>query len=205
VAGGQSTDAADSSRRQRVVVQLRLPGEETTDHLPPYDLMPPGLGSNRLPGAAIDVRGAASEPGAAPDTGRMQAFCGAPVPGAAGAGELIVRSENHAMTKEQMSAILSMRLAAFRTWAYSSLATRVENDSRNGDCLDHVEGVSLDRTPYQMEFNAFWDDRPHGDIRVSGSLSAEPQRRFLGFLPIYMPHVTDSFIMRPDGSFVDEG
>ena len=108
------------------------------------------------------------------------------------------------MTKEQMSEVLSVHLARIRSWSYFSLAERVESDRRNHDCLEHVEGVSSDGTPYQMEFNAFWDDKPHGDIRVCGDLSAEPQRRLLGFFPIYMPHVTDSFIMSPDGSFVGE-
>jgi hypothetical protein len=36
----------------------------------------------------------------------------------------------------------------------------------------------------RQEFNAFWDDKPHGDIRVCGDLSADPQKRLLGFLPV---------------------
>jgi hypothetical protein len=108
------------------------------------------------------------------------------------------------MTKDEMLEILGVRLASYRTWAYAALAERVESDNRNGDCLDHFEGVGSDGTEYQLEFNAFWDDKPHGDIRVCGSLSAEPQKRLLGFLPIYTPDLTDSFIMSPDGSFVDE-
>ena len=108
------------------------------------------------------------------------------------------------MTKNEMHETLDMHLAAFRSWSYASLAERVEMDNRNGDCLEHTEGVSSDGAEYQLEFNAFWDDKPHGDIRVCGSVSAEPQRRLLGFLPIYMPHLTESFIMSPDGSFVDQ-
>ena len=62
----------------------------------------------------------------------------------------------------------------------------------------------MDGTPYQLKFNAYWDDKRHGNIRVCGSLSAKPRRRLLWFLPIHIPHVTESFIMRPDGSFVGE-
>lgn len=97
-----------------------------------------------------------------------------------------------------------MQLAAFRMWSYAALSAHIGREGANRDCLEHFEGTSSDGTDYQLEFNAFWDDKPHGDIRVCGSLSAEPQRQLLGFLPIYIPHLTDSFIMSPDGSFVDE-
>ena len=108
------------------------------------------------------------------------------------------------MTKDEMREILGRHLAKFRTWSYAALSERVELDRKTGDCLEHFEGSGTDGTEYQMEFNAFWDDRPQADIRVAGSFSAVPQRRLLGFLPVFMPHVTDSFIMSPDGSFVDE-
>lgn len=108
------------------------------------------------------------------------------------------------MTKEEMHEMLSTRLASYRTWSYAALAERVERDNHNRDCLDHFEGVGSDGTEYQLEFNAFWDDKPHGDIRVCGSLSAEPQKRLLVFLPIFTPDLTDSFLMSPDGSLVDE-
>jgi hypothetical protein len=108
------------------------------------------------------------------------------------------------MTKDEINEMLGARLASYLTWAYAALAERVLSDNRKGDCLDHFEGVGSDGTEYQFEFNAFWDDKPHGDIRVCGSLSAEPQKRLLGFLPIHTPDLTDSFIMSPDGSFLDE-
>lgn len=111
---------------------------------------------------------------------------------------------SHIMEIEEMSEILSMRLASFRTWPHSTLAERVERNNRTGDRLESGEGVGSDSTPYQMKFNAYWDDKRHGNIRVCGSLSAKPRRRLLWFLPIYIPHVTESFIIRPDGSFVGE-
>lgn len=103
-----------------------------------------------------------------------------------------------------MRKILTERLAKFRNWSYSQLAQRVARDHRMHNCLEHVEEIASDGTRFQIEFNAFWDDKPHGDVRVIGSFSAEPQQQLLGFIPIYTPNVTNSFIMRPDGRFVEE-
>jgi len=52
------------------------------------------------------------------------------------------------------------------------------------------------RAPAPLHF-----DENIGCVGPAGFLS---NPRLLGFLPIYLPHVTDSFIMRPDGGFVDE-
>jgi len=108
------------------------------------------------------------------------------------------------MSKEEMRAILSEHLAKFRVWTYAQLAERVKRDRQAHDCLEHIEGTAPDGTRYQMEFQAFWDGKPYGDVRVCGDLSAEPQRPLLGFIPVYTPDVTDSFIMSPDGRFVGE-
>src|SRR5688572_29281066 len=108
------------------------------------------------------------------------------------------------MSKDEMRKIVSEHLATFRTWSYTQLAERVERDRQAHDCLERVEGSAPDGTRYQMEFQALWDDKPHGDVRVCGDLSAEPQRPLLAFIPIYTPDVTDSFIMSPDGKFVGE-
>jgi hypothetical protein len=104
------------------------------------------------------------------------------------------------MTKDEMRIILAEHLAKFRAWSYAQLAERVECH----DCLEHIEGTATDGTPYQLEFQAFWDDKAQGDIRVMGDLCAEPQQRCLGFLPIYSADLVDSFIMSPDGRFVGE-
>ena len=108
------------------------------------------------------------------------------------------------MTKDEMRATLSSHLAKFRLWNYARLAERIEQDQRQHECLEHTEGVAADGTVYQMEFQAVWDDIPSGDVRVIGSLSAEPQKALFGFVPIYFADVTDSFIMAPDGRFVGE-
>jgi len=49
-----------------------------------------------------------------------------------------------------------------------------------------------------------WDGKPHGDVRVCGDLSAVPHQTLLGFIPVYVSDVTDSFIMSTDGRFVGE-
>lgn len=108
------------------------------------------------------------------------------------------------MSNDEKRTVLSAYLAKFRAWSYEELAERVERDRREHDCLEHSEGTASDGTKYQMEFQAFWDDAPYGNIRVCGDLSAEPQRPLLGFIPVYLSDVTDSFIMRPDGSLVGE-
>lgn len=108
------------------------------------------------------------------------------------------------MTKDDMRKILAEHLAKYRTWSYSQLAERVDSDRRLHDCLEHIESTASDGTMYQIEFQAFWDDKPQGDVRVIGNLSSEPQKPLWRFIPIYISDVADSFIMRPDGRFVDE-
>jgi hypothetical protein len=109
------------------------------------------------------------------------------------------------MTKEEIRKVLSEHLAKFRAWPYASLAERVVRDRKTHDCLEFIGGTASDGTRYQMEFNVFWDDKPDGAVRVCGDLSAQPQRRLLGFIPVYTPDAADSFIMSPDGRFIGEG
>ena len=108
------------------------------------------------------------------------------------------------MSYDGMRTILSTHLAKFRTWSYADLAERVECDRQLHSCLEHIEDTAPDGTQYQMEFLALWDGKPHGDIRVCGDISAKPQKRFLGVLPIFISDVSDSFIRSPDGRFVGE-
>jgi hypothetical protein len=108
------------------------------------------------------------------------------------------------MNKDELRRILIERLETFRKWPYAQLADRVESDRTSHDCLEYVEGTGADGTPYQMEFNAFWDDKPRGNVRVVGDLSALPRRPLFGFVPIYLPDVIENFIMTPDGRFAGE-
>ena len=81
---------------------------------------------------------------------------------------------------------------------------RRERDRQSQGCLEHIEDTAPDGTQYQTEFLALWDGKSHGDIRVCGDISAKPQKRLLGVLPIFNSNVTDSFTMSPDGRFVGE-
>jgi len=108
------------------------------------------------------------------------------------------------MSKDEMRKILSEHLAKFRTWSYAQLAERVVRDRKEHDCLEHIEGTAPDGTEYQMEFQALWNDKPGGEVIVFADFSASPQRPLWGFIPIYTPDVTASFIMNPDGRFVGE-
>lgn len=110
------------------------------------------------------------------------------------------------MTKEEMRKVLSEHLAKFRSWTYAHLAERVDRGPfwKPHDCLEHVEGTAPDGTKYQMEFNVDWNDEPNKEVRVSGSLAAEPQKPLLGFIPVYTADVTAGFVMAPDGRFLFE-
>lgn len=83
-----------------------------------------------------------------------------------------------------MRTILSQQLAKFRGWTYAQLAQRVEQDRREHECMDSSEGVTADGTAYFIEFNAYWDDQPRGDVRVCGFLFSGSQRPLWGFIPI---------------------
>ena len=78
------------------------------------------------------------------------------------------------MGKDEMSQILSDHLAQYRCWTYERLVAHVDRGR-----LGHSSATSADGTPYQLSFDAVWDDRPGGNVRVLGDLSAEPQLRHL--------------------------
>jgi len=96
-------------------------------------------------------------------------------------------------------AVLSKCLGRFRDWTHSQLSARIGSGN---DRLEFTEGVLSDGTQYQIEISVFWDDRSHGDIRVVGDITTLPQTVLPG--GGYMPNACESFIMKPDGSFVDE-
>ena len=97
--------------------------------------------------------------------------------------------------------VLTKKLEEFRHWTYEALAAEINRTRMNGNSLTHFDGVFADGTEYQIEINVFWDDKRRGDVRVIGDLEAMPQRPVMG---AYTSDVVDSFIMRRDGSFVDE-
>ncbi len=103
------------------------------------------------------------------------------------------------MTTDEKHRVLSDYSTKFRAWSYAELAARIAAD---GEPLETAEGVARDGTRYSIEVNVFWDDKPHGNIRVCSSFSADPQIALPG--GGFMPDVCDDFIMSPDGRFAGE-
>src|SRR5579871_4922145 len=98
------------------------------------------------------------------------------------------------MTKAEKIAVLAEYLVSFRAWTYSDLAARVGRGH-----LETTQRRAPDGTEFSLTVDVFWDDKPHGDIRVIGDLSRDMP--LWGFIPLYFPDVCDSFIMSPDGRF----
>lgn len=84
--------------------------------------------------------------------------------------------------------LLSKKIDALRGLSYDELlpfrTPRVEN----------LETLSGDR--YQLEVEAFWDDKPKRTLRVTVSIDDGGWR---SFFPL-----SDDFIIAPDGTFVGE-
>ncbi len=102
------------------------------------------------------------------------------------------------MDDDEKRQILAKHMAKFRTWSYGEITARIGMAAH----LETVEWTATDGTPCFMDFDVFWDDEPHGNVRVAGYFWGD--KRVLGFLPIYMPDASDAFLMQPDGSLVGE-
>jgi hypothetical protein len=105
--------------------------------------------------------------------------------------------------RDTLAAILAEHLSSYRKKSHSELVARIESP-RHSDRLDVTEGTTPDGTAYTIETNIAWDDRSKRHIRVMSDLSTCTNGRLLGFIPVLMPNVADSFILAPDGTFVDE-
>lgn len=93
------------------------------------------------------------------------------------------------MNKQEAKRILAEHLAKYRTRPYADLQRLLHEQ-------DMAEVTAPSGTWYQIEVQAFWDDKPNGNLRVMGSIDDGGWR---AFVPL-----TDSFIMTPDGRFVGE-
>ena len=93
------------------------------------------------------------------------------------------------MDSHDARAVVTEQLRRYRTLTYEELC-RLLNEQ---DCfaIRGPSGVS-----YQIEIEAMWDDKPHGNLRVVGHVDDGGLR---GFVPL-----TEDFVMAPDGSFVGE-
>jgi len=100
-----------------------------------------------------------------------------------------MRSVGIAMDKTEAEQILKRELGGYRSRSFAELAKLLDHEVTNEVSAD--SGVT-----YQLEIQVFWDDQPGGNLRVLGSIDDGGWR---AFIPL-----TESFILAPDGSFVDE-
>lgn len=80
-------------------------------------------------------------------------------------------------------------LSEYRDRSYSHLVALLNQQETSE--LQGTSGI-----PYQVEVQAVWDDKAGGNLRVLGSIDDGGVR---AFRPL-----TVSFILRPNGTFVDE-
>jgi hypothetical protein len=92
------------------------------------------------------------------------------------------------MDKAEARQILR-ELRGFRSRSFPELVKLLDQEVTNE--VRAESGVT-----YQLEIQVFWDDQPGGNLRVPGSIDDGGWR---AFIPL-----TESFILAPDGSFVDE-
>lgn len=93
------------------------------------------------------------------------------------------------MDEREARRVLRQYLATYRKRSYPELAAEVGK-------LDIYQADGESGARYQIEIQIFYDDRKGQAIRVAGGIDDGGIR---AFVPI-----TDSFIMRPDGTFAGE-
>ncbi len=94
------------------------------------------------------------------------------------------------MNKKEAGKIISIELKPFRGKPYSELVQMINAEPFN------IVKVSSNGKSYQIEIHAIWDDKPEGNIRVSGSIDD-------GGIRAFFP-MTEAFIKSPSDEFVGE-
>lgn len=94
------------------------------------------------------------------------------------------------MNNREAREILAAEIATFRPKSYAELQAFINAEP---NCCEQIGRTGAE---YQIEIQVYWDDKPGGDIRVSGGIDDGGWR---AFLPL-----TDSFIKRSDNTFVGE-
>ncbi|HEU4479836.1 MAG TPA: hypothetical protein VFR80_15060 [Pyrinomonadaceae bacterium] len=93
------------------------------------------------------------------------------------------------MNNDEAISLLAREMEHYRAKPYAELIQLLDETR-------YIETTGPSGTPYQVELSVVWDDKSKGDLRVIGSIDDGGWR---AFVPI-----TDSFILRPDGTFVGE-
>jgi hypothetical protein len=94
------------------------------------------------------------------------------------------------MNTQEAKKIIADQLKPYREKSYSELVKMVKQQPLTYE----VRGQS--GALYQIEIQAFWDDRPNDNIRIMGSIDD-------GGLRAYSP-LSDDFIKSPTDEFVGE-
>lgn len=102
--------------------------------------------------------------------------------------EIRMRGHGERMNKAEARQIMSDRVRELRTLSYERLL------QLQSSINEEIEGASGAR--YQLEVQAFWDDKSKKTLRIVTSIDD-------GGLRAFAP-MTESFIVAPDGSFVGE-
>ncbi|HBB88249.1 MAG TPA: hypothetical protein DC047_11595, partial [Blastocatellia bacterium] len=93
------------------------------------------------------------------------------------------------MDNEEATSVLGRELERYRAMPYAELIQLLDE-------TNHIDATGSSGTDYQVDISVMWDDKSKGDLRIIGAVDDGGWR---AFVPL-----TDSFIWRPDGTFVGE-
>ena len=93
------------------------------------------------------------------------------------------------MNKEEAKSVLAKLFAEYAARHYNELRYLL-------DTQDTSEVSTKSGKKYQLEFQAVWDDKKGGNLRVIGSIDD-------GGIKSFAP-ITYDFVMTPDGEFVGD-
>ena len=93
------------------------------------------------------------------------------------------------MDNAEATSVLTREMSRYRAMSYAELVLLL-------DQTEHIDTAGPSGTKYQVDVEVMWDDQPKGDVRVIGAVDDGAWRA-------YAP-LTDSFILRSDGTFVGE-
>ena len=108
------------------------------------------------------------------------------------------------MSQKEAQDLISEKVGKYREKRYEDLVEMIKQKP------ERYELTGPSGTEYFIEIEAFWDDKPNGDIRVIGSIDEQPNKPIfadkplLRWIPIYSSTATDDFILSPSGKFIDE-
>ena len=94
------------------------------------------------------------------------------------------------MNKAEAKSLISKELDNYRAKTYQELVSMVDSEPIT------YEAAGSDGKMYQIEIQAFGDDKPNGNVRVLGNIDDKGWR---SFIPL-----SDDFIKGPSGEFIGE-